>query len=366
MIYPNPANPSKYLVINSGLTIADREFNGDYGLPRLGDYAVLKVKPDSDIADTATAGLFDEHWQLPPPPQPQRAAQQRYRSKITVYDLEKKTNTTVYQADQVIEAPNWSRDGKFLMVNSGGSLYRLPLSGEAKLEPISLGEGGYRANNDHDYSRDGKLLAFSASVQGGRGSQVFVANADGTGAKLLTPASPSYFHGWSPDSKWLAFVGSRNGKFELYRVSVSGGAEERLTSTGGYDDGPEYSTDGKWIYVNSNRGGGWNIWRMPADGAGPNDAKAEKVTDDEWEDWFPHISPDGKRMLVFGFPKGTENHGGKMAGVVLRLMLAPGNTLKPVKFEELARFFGGQGTINVNSWSPDSKKFAYVVYEPLP
>jgi Tol biopolymer transport system component len=209
------------------------------------------------------------------------------------------------------------------------------------------------------------LLAFSASVQGGRGSQVFVANADGTGTKLLTPTAPSYFHGWSPDSKWLAFVGSRNGKFELYRVPVGGGPEERLTSTGGYDDGPEYSPDNKWIYFNSNRGGGWNIWRMPVHGAGSSDAKAEQVTNDEWEDWFPHISPNGKLMLVFAFPKGTENHGGKMPGVVLRLMPTPGNTLKPAKLEELMRFFGGQGTINVNSWSPDSKKFAYVVYEPL-
>src|SRR5262245_4361420 len=98
--------------------------------------------------------------------------QQSYRSKITVYDLAAKTNSTVYQADQVIEAPNWSRDGKFLLVNTGGSLYRLPLgSVQPALEKIDLGEGGYRANNDHDFSRDGKLLAFSASSTASRGSQ---------------------------------------------------------------------------------------------------------------------------------------------------------------------------------------------------
>jgi len=254
---------------------------------------------------------------------------------------------------------------KFLLVNARWILYRLPLGiPEPKCEKIELGNS-YRANNDHDYSRDGKLLAFSASVTGGRGSQVFVAQADGTGAKLLTPAAPSYFHGWSPDSKWLAFVGQRNGKYELYRVPVGGGPEERLTFNGGYDDGPEYSPDGKWIYFNSNRDGGWNIWRMPADGAGPGDAKAERVTNDEWEDWFPHISPNGKWILVFAFPKGTDNHNGKMEGVVLRIMPTPGNKLKPPKLDVLAKFFGGQGTINVNSWSPDSKKFAYVVYEPL-
>jgi len=145
---------------------------------------------------------------------------------------------------------------------------------------------------------------------------------------------------------------------------VTGGAEQPLTSKG-YDDGPEYGPDGKWIYFNTNRSGGWDIWRMPADGAGPEDAKAEQVTNDELEDWFPHFSPDGKWMLVFSFPKGTANHNDKMEGVVLRIMPAPGKTIKPAKFEELAKFFGGQGTINVNSWSPDSKKFAYVVYEPL-
>jgi TolB protein len=291
--------------------------------------------------------------------------QQQYRSKITIYDLAGHTSTTLYQADQVMEAPNWSRDGKWLLVNTGGSLYRLPVTGEAKLDKIDLGSGGYRCNNDHDLSKDGTMLAFSASNPNSRGSQVWLAHADGSGAKLMTPTSPSYFHGWSPDGKFLAFVGQRNGKFELFRVPAAGGDEERLTSAGGYDDGPEYTPDGRWIYFNSNRSGGWDIWRMPPGGAGANDAKAERVTSDEWEDWFPHISPDGKHMLVFSFPHGTENHNGKMEGVILRMAALPGDKLEAPKFETLVKFFGGQGTINVNSWSPDSKKFAYVVYEPI-
>ena len=300
--------------------------------------------------------------------QRQQPVRPRYRSKITIYDLAARSNTTVYQADEVIEAPNWSRDGKFLLVNTSGNLYRLPVDGTIAptLEKINLGDGGYRANNDHDFTRDGKLLAFSASSPSSRQSQVYLANADGSGVKLLTPAAPSYFHGWSPDGKWLAFVGQRAGKFELYRVAASGGPEQRLTSTGGYDDGPEYSPDGKWIYFNSNRGGGWNIWRMPPDGAGDGDAKAEQVSSDEFEDWFPHFSPNGKWLLIFSFPKGTTGHGDKMNGVSLRIMPTPGKKLKPAKLEVLTTFFGGQGTINVNSWSPDSKKFAYVVYETLP
>ena len=289
----------------------------------------------------------------------------RYRSKVTVFDMATRATKVVYQADQIVEAPNWSRDGSFLMINTGGALYRLPVNagGEPKLEKIDLGEGGYRANNDHDFSHDGKMLAFSASTPASRQSQVWLAHADGTGAKLMTPASPSYFHGWSPDGKWLAFVGQRDGKFELFRVAAGGGAEERLTSKGGYDDGPEYSPDGKWIYFNSDRSGGWDIWRMPAEGAGPGDSKAQRVTSDELEDWFPHFSPNGKWMLVFSFPKGTKTHNEKLEGVQLRLMKAPGKTLKPAPMEVLATFFGGQGTINVNSWSPDSTKFAYVVYD---
>jgi TolB protein len=292
------------------------------------------------------------------------SAQQRYRSHITIYDLGTHQSKVLYSADQVIEAPNWSHDGKVLIVNTGGNLYRIPVAGEPKLEQIDLGAGGYRCNNDHDFTRDGKLLAFSASSPASRQSQVYLANGDGTGAKLMTPLAPSYFHGWSPDAKWLAFVGQRDGKFTLLRVPATGGDEQRLT-TKGYDDGPEYSPNGKWIYFNSNRNGGWDIWRIPADGGGPDDAKAERVTSDDVEDWFPHFSPDGKRMLVFGFPHGTSNHGEKMDGVVLRLMPAPADKLKPPHPEVLVKFFGGQGTINVNSWSPDSKKFAYVVYEKI-
>ncbi|MGB7760859.1 MAG: hypothetical protein WBL61_13580 [Bryobacteraceae bacterium] len=291
-----------------------------------------------------------------------------YRSKITIYDLATHSTRVVYQADQVIEAPNWSRDGKFLLINTEGHLYRLPLqsAGEPKPEPIDLGPGGYVCNNDHDLSRDGKWLAFSASSPSSHQSQVYVAKADGSGVRLMTPAAPSYFHGWSPDGKWLAFVGQREGAFHLYRVAAEGGAEQQLTSQGTYDDGTEYSPDGKWIYFNSNRSGSWRVWRMPADGAGPGDAKAEQVTSDEWEDWFPHFSPDGKQMLVFSFPKGTKTHNDRMDGVALRLMPAPGDKLEPAKPEILLRFFGGQGTINVNSWSPDSRQFAFVVYEPLP
>ncbi len=348
---------------------------GEEGAPsgpqtvELTDPVYVGIGVCSHNADVLETAVFS-NVRLDPAQQAQRqqGGQRRYHSKITIYDLDTRAATALYQADEVIEAPNWSRDGKFLLVNTGGNLYRLPVNGagEPKLEKIDLGEGGYRCNNDHDLSWDGKRLAFSASSPASRQSQVYLAQADGSGAKLMTPAAPSYFHGWSPDGKWLAFVGQRDRKFELYRVAAAGGAEQRLTSKGGYDDGPEYTPDGKWIYFNSNRSGGWDIWRMPPDGAGPNDVKAEQVTNDELEDWFPHISPNGKWMVFLSFPKGTTGHNEKMDGVVLRLMPPPGKRVKPANIAVLTNFSGGQGTINVNSWSPDSKKFAYVVYEPLP
>jgi Tol biopolymer transport system component len=297
------------------------------------------------------------------PPQP---AQARLGSKITIFDRETKVARVVVSAPEVWEAPNWSRDGKWLLTNSGGNLYRIPVDGDSTPQKINL-PAGYRCNNDHDLSRDGRRLAFSANAAGSRQSQVFVASADGADVKLLTPVPfASYFHGWSPDGRWLAFVGQRNGKFELFRVAAGGGDEQRLTSAGGYDDGPDYTPDGKWIYFNSNRSGKWEIWRMPAEGAGPGDARAQMVTSDPLENWFPHISPDGKWIVYLAFPKGTENHNGRMPGVRLAIMPTPGRTLKPVSGRELTTIYGGQGTINVNSWAPDSKRFAFVEYEPLP
>jgi TolB protein len=291
------------------------------------------------------------------PPQP------RYGSRIVIYNLRTKEQRVLLEADEIWEAPNWSVDGKFLLANSGGNLYRLAVDGGGKPEKLDVGEG-LRCNNDHGYTRDGKLLAFSASSQGSGGSQVYVVSADGTGRRGMTTKAPSYFHGWSPDGKWLAIVANRTGNFDLFRIPVGGGAEEQLTSNPGYDDGPDYSPDGRWIYFNSNRAGNYDIWRMPADGAGSGDAKAERVTSDEWEDWFPHPSPDGKRLVFLSFPKGTADHNGKM-DVELRMLAMPGRKVGHAQPETVLKIFGGQGTINVNSWAPDSTRFAFVTYELL-
>ena len=304
----------------------------------------------------------------PEAPQPQ----QRLRSHLFIYDLRAGTSHEVFTADTIWEAPNWSPDGKYLISNSGGAIYKIELRPDGAAEtPQKLAiPADHRCNNDKAISPDGTMLAFSANVLPQRGSQVFLANADGSGVKLMAADSPSYFHGWSPDNKTLAFVAQRNGsgQYDIYSMPAGGGPEKRLTENIHQDDGPDYSPDGKWIYINSNRSGTWDIWRFPPDGAGPGDSKAERITSDELEDWFPHPSPDDKWIVFLSFPKGTPGHNVK-TNVQLRIIpmpnAAPGKS-GAESIQSLAQIFGGQGTINVNSWSPDSKKFAFVSYEVLP
>jgi Tol biopolymer transport system component len=293
---------------------------------------------------------------------PSQPAAARYSSRIMTYDLASKTSTLVHEADVVWEAPNWSRDGRFLLSNSGGRLYRVPIDRRAAPEVIDL-DPALRCNNDHDFSPDGRRIAISASSPSSRQSQVYVADADGSNLRLVVQGAPSYFHGWSPDGKYLSFVANRDGKqYDVYRVASAGGQEERLTADPAYDDGTDYSRDGKWIYFNSNRGGGWNIWRMPADGAGPDDQRAQRVTSDDLEDWFPHPSPDGKWLLFLSFPHGTEGHNDRNQRVQLRMIPMPGESIDAATPQVAVELTGGQGTINVNSWSPDSTRFAYVTY----
>jgi Tol biopolymer transport system component len=294
-------------------------------------------------------------------------AQQRQHiksSKIVVYNVQTKSTRLIYQTEGVTEAPNWSPDGKYLLINTNGNLYKLPLNGSTAGTPQKIDLGTLtKCNNDKSISPDGKLIAFSSSGRA-KGSQVYTVPSEGGEPKLMVPETPSYFHGFSPDGKWLAVVAQRSGNFDLFRLAVNGGPQQQLTTNTGYDDGPDYSPDGKWIYFNSNRSGSWRIWRMPADGAGPGDKYAQQVTNSEYEDWFPHCSPNGKWLVFISFPKGTETHNGRMPGVMLRMIPIPGKKIRNAPIRTLETFFGGQGTINVNSWSPDSTQFAYVTYEP--
>ncbi len=259
----------------------------------------------------------------------------------------------VYVTPTRIEAPNWLHDGRTLIFNSAGRIHRIPAAG-GKPEVIDTGFAT-RCNNDHGVSPDGSLLAISDQSQGQRRSLIYTLPITGGTPKLITPLGPSYWHGWSPDSRTLVYCGERGGEFDIYSIPATGGEEKRLTTAKGLDDGPEYSPDGRTIYFNSERTGRMQIWRMNPDGS-----EQESVTADEYNNWFPHPSPDGRYLVFLSYEKDVTGHPANK-DVTLRRM-----TLSNKQIDVLGRFFGGQGTINVPCWSPDSRRIAFVTYQLIP
>src|SRR5713226_7541462 len=259
----------------------------------------------------------------------------------------------IYVAPERFEAPNWMPDGKTLLFNRNGRVEKIPATGGT---PQVLDTGfATRCNNDHGISPDGTQLVISDQSQEEHRSLVYIVPIGGGTPRRITQKSPSYWHGWSPDGKTLAFVGERNGYFDIYTIPAAGGEEKQLTTAKGLDDGPEYSPDGKYIYFISERTGHMQIWRMRADGS-----EQEQVTFGEENDWFPHLSPDGQQMVFVTFDASVKGHP-ENKDVMLRMM-----TLKDKKITVLAKLFGGQGTMNVPSWSPDGKQFAFVSYQLVP
>jgi Tol biopolymer transport system component len=252
-----------------------------------------------------------------------------------------------------IEAPNWLREGATLVYNSGGRLYRVTAAGGTP-EAIDTGFAN-RCNNDHGVSPDGTQLAISDGSQGSRKSLIYTLPVSGGTPKLITPTGPSYWHGWSPDGRTLAFCGERGGEFDIYTIPAAGGPETRLTTAKGLDDGPEYAPDGRSIYFNSDRTGTMQLWRMAPDGRGQ-----EQLTDDSFNNWFAHPSPDGRTLVFLSYEKDVTGHPPNK-DVSLRRM-----TLATRKIDVLARFFGGQGTINVPCWSADGRRIAFVTYQLIP
>ncbi len=274
-------------------------------------------------------------------------------SSLYIYDMQSGESKLILKEERHFEAPNWSPDGKYLLINSNGKLEKVSPSGE-KLGILDTGPI-QKANNDHGYSFDGKTLFISSGkpdVERG-GSYIYKVASEGGNPSLITPLSPSYWHGVSPDGKYIVYCAPRNENYDVYKMSSDGGEEIRLTTDEGLDDGPEYSPDGKYIYFNSYRSGMMQIWRMKPDGSDP-----EQMTFDNHSNWFAHISPNNKVATIITYLEDQKQSHPFGRQVKLRLLDLNTKEVKDLTEE----FYGGQGTINVPSWNPEGTKFAYVRY----
>jgi Tol biopolymer transport system component len=271
-------------------------------------------------------------------------------SVLEVWTLAARASHVILRTDRHIEAPNWDPSDDSLLVNDGGRLFRVDLENPA-LVPVETGFAD-KCNNDHGISPDGRRIVISHNTE--RGSEIFVLPAGGGTPVAVTKDAPSWWHGWSPDGKRLAFVGRRDGGtvIDVHTIGVDGRDERRLTMGEGHCDGPDYSADGGRIYYNCDRTGHAQIWVMRADGLGQRQLFA-----DEYVNWFPHPSPDGRHLVYLAYPPGTLGHPA-MQPVALCLCDTGGGNRR-----RLVEFTGGQGTINVPSWAPDGSAFAYVRYE---
>ena len=248
------------------------------------------------------------------------------------------------------QAPNWTPDGKMLIYNEAGKLYNFDLA--TRIATVLNTDFANKNNNDHVLTFDGKQMGISSQQPETKGqSAVYTLPVTGGVPKKITDKTPSYLHGWSPDNQYLIYTGERNGEPDIYKISTNGGNEIQLTNTKGLDDGSEFSPDGKYIYFNSTRTGKMQIWRMDPDGK-----NQVQLTFDDLNNWFPHISPDNKWMVFISFPKEVpaDKHPFYQR-VYLRMMPIDGGEPKVIAY-----LYGGQGTINVPSWSPDGKKIAFV------
>jgi TolB protein len=316
----------------------------------LGDEVYVGVFVCSHDADESVTAQFDNVRIIVPAPDDFVPYQDFIGSNLEVMDVDTGVRKIVYRAKDSIQAPNWTTDGKALIFNRNGRLYRFDL---AQGEPTEINtDFAIENNNDHVLSFDGKRLAISHRRDAESNSIVYTVPVEGGMPKEITPTGPSYAHGWSPDGRELVFTGGRDGNFDIYAIASDGSGEERrLTTADGLDDGPEYSPDGSHIYFNSTRSGRMQIWRMP-----PGGYEQEQVTDDEFNNWFPHISPDGKRIVIISYGQdiAPEEHP-FYRPCYLRLMPYPAGPAKVIAY-----VYGGQGTINVPSWSPDGKQIAFV------
>ena len=280
-------------------------------------------------------------------------------SVLEIYDINTNKREVVFKENTHFEAPNWSVDGKHLIINSSGKLYKIDLDKKIK-EKIHT-DFADKCNNDHGITPDNKSIIISHNDEtvdlkgreSWKNSRIFILPIDGGIPRLITEKAPSFWHGISPNGQTLVYTAERNNVFNIYEININGGDEKQLTNTNVLDDGPDFSPDGKYIYYNTFESGIMEIWRMTSEGK-----SHKQITKDKFSNWFPHPNPNGKNFVYIAYEEDQGQNHPAMKKVSLKLY-----DLKDNSIRTLCEFIGGQGSINVPSWSPDGNKFAFVSYE---
>ena len=278
--------------------------------------------------------------------------------RVNVFDVASRASTVVAELDDLLlEAPNWSNDGKTLYLNGEGAMWALPLGSAGRPRRIEYQDLPH-LNNDHVLDPGGASI-FMSAMDG----QIYHGSLDGGPVRRVTDndAVWHFLHGVSPDGKTLGFVliDMAGSPARLALIPAEGGPATVCDTGPGTVDGIEWSADGEWLYFNTeqwaSRPGHSQLARVPS--ADPAPERVERLATTDTVDWFPHLSPDGRLAVYLQFPVGTEGHPENLPVELVVVEVSDWSA-------PLARvpLFGGQGTINVNSWSPDSARFAYVSY----
>ncbi len=260
----------------------------------------------------------------------------------------------LFDTDELhIEAPNWSLDGTSLYVNGNGRLWALDVTApESDRFEIEY-DGLPSINNDHVLDPDGPI--FLSAMDG----HIYRAALSGGAVKRVTTNDGRwhFLHGVSPDGQRLAYVeiSDFGQPGNLVVAPVSGGPLSHVTRAAAFGR-PRVVTGRLWIYFNTeaftDQPGHAQLARI-ADSGG----RTERLLRSETVDWFPHLSPDGAYASYISFPAGTLGHPADLDVEVT--VVSTDDWTTPICRYQL---FGGQGTLNVNSWSPDSTKFAFIAY----